>query len=435
MHKPGDKLEVKLDSEVLHGSFVPSPEGRDDILILKLSSGYNRVIKKSRIFHITLIEKSRTSKKKMREAPQNTTLPKVTLLHTGGTIAARVDYRLGAVVAGFITAEELLAIYPDLHSLANISCRMVCNIGSEDMRFGHYNLILEAIKEEIAKGAEAIIIPHGTDTMHYTAAALAFGLENLSTPIILVGSQRSSDRGSSDAYSNLMSAMRFATTSDFGGVAICMHASPSDDLCALLPPFSTRKMHTSRRDAFRAINSKPYATIDWASGETKWVRHDYPKKSRQSIVLVKGFDTGLKIAFVKAHPNMMAAEVAAYRSFDGVVIEGTGLGHIPNVKSDAHTSENARVLSAVGKLVKSGVLVAMAPQTIYGRLQMNVYTPARQLRALGVTGHLSSMTPETTFIKMAFLLSNHTKAEAHKLIDKNIRGEITPRLEAEEFFA
>src|SRR3989344_3392855 len=201
-YKPGDKIEVKLDDEILSGTFVPSPESRDDILILKLSSGYNQVIIKTKIKSISLMEKVKPSKKKISTIQQNSSLPKITLLHTGGTIAARIDYKLGAVLSGFITAEELLSLYPDLGKLANVSCRMVSNIASEDMRFGHY-----------------------------TAAALAFGLDNLTTPILLVGSQRSSDRGSSDAYPNLMSAVYFATASDFGGVGICMHYSPSDDIC------------------------------------------------------------------------------------------------------------------------------------------------------------------------------------------------------------
>jgi len=434
-YKPGDKIEVKLDDETLSGTFVPSSESREDILILKLDSGYNLVMKKNRIKSVSLIEKSKPSKKKISTIQQNSSLPKITLLHTGGTIAARVDYKLGAVLSGFITAEELLSLYPEIGRLANVSCRMVSNIASEEMRFGHYNMVLEAIKEEIANGTEAIIIPHGTDTLHYTAAALAFGLDNLSTPILLVGSQRSSDRGSSDAYPNLMSAVYFATAADFGGVGICMHYSPSDDICSVIPAFNSRKMHTSRRDAFRPIGRKPYALVNWLDKEIKIISQNYPKKSRQTSVLIKKFDEGLKIGFLKAHPNMYASEVAAYNNFDGLVIEGTGLGHFPNVKADGLTAENNRIFLAVEKLVNSGAIVFVSPQTIYGRIQMNVYTPLRRIREIGVLGHLSDMTSETAFIKMAYLLSNYTKDEAREMMEKNLKGEISPRLEPEEFLS
>lgn len=430
-YKPGDKLEVRLEAETLSGTFVPSPEGRDDILVLKLASGYNLILKKEKIKSISLIEKLKQSRKKQVPVVQDLSLPKVTLLHTGGTIAARVDYKLGAVLAGYITADELLSIYPEASKMANIKTKMVCNISSEDMRFGHYNLIIDAITEEVKNGARAIIIPHGTDSMTYTSAALAFALEGLQIPVILVGSQRSSDRGSSDAYLNLMSAVYFAVNEDFKGVAICMHHSPSDDKMAILPPLKVRKMHTSRRDAFRPIDATPYALVDYVSKEIERIS-GYPERTGKQLVARK-FDDGLKIAIINAHPNMTSREITPYKGFDGLIIEGTGLGHFPNAKTDGVTAENERVFREVKKIIEAGVLVVIAPQTIYGRIHLAVYTPGRRIRNIGVLGHLSDMTPETAFIKMAFLLSNYTKEEARQLMDKNLRGEISSRLEVEEF--
>ncbi len=433
MFKGGDFVEIVLADETVTGHIVPSPQGREEIVILKLSSGYNIVLQKNDIKSFHVLEKKKSGKPKSIVSEQNLNLPKVTLLHTGGTIAARVDYRLGAVLSGFITAEELLSIYPELKDLANVSCRMVSNIASEDMRFGHYNLMLDAIKDEIEKGAKAIIIPHGTDTMHYTAAALSFGLENLSVPVILVGSQRSSDRGSSDAFTNLYSATYFATKSDFAGVAVCMHYSSGDDRIGVYPAFKVRKMHTSRRDAFRPINSKPIAIVDTKLQLIDFKQNSYTHKKEKVVPVVKKFDPNLKIGFLKAHPNMFASEVQSLRQFDGVVIEGTGLGHIPNTKADGLTSENARVFAAVEKIIKGGVLVAVAPQTLYGRIQMNVYTPLRRMRSIGILGHLSDMTSETTFVKLAWLLSNYPKDKARELVEKNLRGEISSRLELDEF--
>jgi len=87
-------------------------------------------------------------------------------------------------------------------------------------------------------------------------------LENLNIPVILVGAQRSSDRGSSDAFLNLVCAAHFIAKVDFSGAGICMHEPSSDDSCLILPACKTRKMHTSRRDAFKAINGNIIAKIN-----------------------------------------------------------------------------------------------------------------------------------------------------------------------------
>ena len=323
------------------------------------------------------------------------------------------------------TPEELLQMYPELGAVAKIRSRLIRNMFSEDMRFAHYNLIADAILEEIQKGVDGVIVTHGTDTLGYTGAALSFMLENLRTPVILVGSQRSADRGSSDAALNLLCACVFISRSDFGGVGICMHAGLDDVRCAILPGLKARKMHSSRRDAFRAVNALPIAFVA-RTGEVEVVARQYVHRDPAVVPVVKHFKPSLKIGLLKMHPQMHTVEVLAYKDFDGLVIEGTGMGHAPvNVIDDA-TKEHAAILKAIATLA-GRMPVVMATQTIFGRVNMDVYSTGRLLQDAGVIGNMSDMHAETAFIKLAWLLSQHPAEKVRALFGQNLRGEISER--------
>ena len=431
MFKQGEQLEISTNTQVFKGVFIKEEK---DFVVLKLGNGYNigiahRNIKDKKSLGIVKSEKGEEKGKKEKEAT-NSKLPNISILHTGGTIASKVDYSTGAVIAQF-TEEEILSLFPEIKHMANINSRLIRNMQSEMIRFAHYNLLAKAVEEEAKKGVDGIILTHGTDTLHYTAAALAFTLEGIGIPVILVGSQRSSDRGSSDAALNLLSAAHFIVHSEFSGVAICMHENNSDDSCLILPPCKTRKMHTSRRDAFRPINANPIARISVEKKKIDFIS-DYEKKDKKKKLALKLFDEKLKIGLLKMHVNMFASELLAYKDFDGLVIELLGIGHAPTMKVDEFTGENEHILKAIEALAKKMPVVA-APQTIYGRINMNVYTPGRQLIDAGVIGNYSDMTPETAFIKLAWLLSNHRKEEVKELFAKNLRGEISERSEKETF--
>lgn len=292
------------------------------------------------------------------------------------------------------------------------------------MRFSHYNLIAKEIEKEIKKGAEGIIITHGTDTMHYTSSALSFILEDCPIPVILTGAQRSSDRGSSDAKLNLISSCQFIAQTNFKGVAICMHESMDDDACLILPGTKTRKIHSSRRDAFKAINSKPIARVT-KQGNIGFI-DKLPKDEENKKLKLRLFKEDIKIGILKSHPNMYAEEVLFYKNYDGLVIEATGLGNLPTTRLDDETEENENILAALKKLSKK-IPIVLSPQTIFGRLNLNVYSNELIYKELGILGHESDMTTETTFIKLAWLLSNYEKEEIPKLMKQNLKGEISPR--------
>jgi len=422
--KQGDRVQVQADKRLIEGNVMPS---KSNFLDLKLDSGYNAGIELSKIKSVKKIGKEKgIGKAKIQKIRQDSSLPLISIVHTGGTIASRINYKTGGVVAGF-NAEDILSMYPKLARTARINCVFVENIMSEDLGFTHYPKIARAIKKEIENGSQGIIVTHGTDTLHYTAAALSFALEELPVPVLLVGSQRSSDRPSSDAGMNLICAARFITKTDFSGVALCMHSNSSDLNCAILPGTRTRKMHTSRRDAFKAINSTPIAEVNYDNGEIKFNSKNYAKKNNSKKCVVKDkFEK--KVGVLRARPNLQPEEIEFFRKakFKGLIIESTGIGHMP-----MNTKETAPNKKALKKLIKSGCIVCVTSQCIYGRVHESIYTNSRALSELG-TIFLEDTTTETALVKLAWLLGNNPK-KAADLMKENLRGEISTRRLGGEF--
>jgi len=396
----GDKISVKTEEADYTGTVMPEAQG---YLILKLSNGYNIGINKKKVKETKAIEYYKETPHISPKIEQKKGLPKITILHTGGTIASKIDYVTGGVIARF-EPEELLAMFPEIREIADIKSRLLSKMWSENMRFAHYNRMAEAVQEEIINGADGIIITHGTDTLHYTGAALSFILKDLPIPVILVGAQRSSDRPSSDAALNLISATKFIANTDFSDVGICMHATTSDEECVIMPGKNTRKNHSSRRDAFQTINEQPWAVID---NDKIALRPGYVKKDKKRKLTILPIKENLKIGLLPSHPNMWAVEVDSYEGFDGVVLEGTGLGQMPIIESDNYTKENVKILNSIKKLITDGTKVAITTQTISGILDLNVYSAGRELLETGVIGNYCKMTPETAYIKLAWVLSNY----------------------------
>ncbi len=432
--KIGELLKVTNRKNTYIGTLMPKSElGSKNTIVLKLENGYNVGIEMTPKTKIEILKNAKNKPIVKKEPIKFDSKKKtIAILHTGGTIASKVDYETGAVSASF-SPEEILAMFPEISRIANFKSKLIANALSENLRFAHYNLFIDAIAKEVKSGVDGIILTHGTDTMSYTAAALSFALENVPIPVIIVGAQRSSDRGSSDAEMNLVCASHFIANTKFAGVAICMHDGMSDTKCAINPAAKTRKMHTSRRDAFKAINTGKIATVDSKTGNIIFEKKDYAKKQDKKMVVRKFKD--VKVGILRAHPNMTEEEIDVYRKnkFDGLIIEGTGLGHLNIIAFDDMSKPNEKVFAKLKKLVDSGCIVAMTSQAVYGRVNMNVYSAGRELLSIGVLGNMCDMLPETAFVKLSWLLSNFKKDDIEHLYGTNLRGEITERSE-EDFF-
>jgi len=422
----GDSIVLHSKSERYQGIVMPRTETGDDRhIVLKLDNGYNVGIEVSgseKIEKLMGALQPKGVRVKMKKDPKK---PSILILHTGGTLASKVDYRTGGVVARF-EPEDILELYPNLAKLANIDASLVCNILSEDIEPAHHQLIVKEIEKAIKNKVDGIIVTHGTDTLHYTSAALSFMIQDSPIPIILVGSQRSSDRGSTDALMNLTCAVHFIVNSDFSGVGVCMHATVSDDFCLVHPGTKVRKMHTSRRDAFRTLNSRPWAKV-WPDGKVVFIRKDYPKKdSRRKPTISEKLEK--KVALIESYVGFEPELVRflSKQGYKGLILEGTGLGHFPVSALDEHTKKHVETLENIKGFIDAGGLVVMTSQCLNGRVNMNVYSAGRDLLTAGVIPG-EDMLPEVALAKLKWALANFKGDEAKKIMGKNIAGEISSR--------
>jgi glutamyl-tRNA(Gln) amidotransferase subunit D len=360
---------------------------------------------------------------------KDTRKPTVSILGGGATMATRREYTTGAVFAAF-SPSDLLLSFPELKEIANVEGRKLFDLLSEDITPEHWKIIARETVKEIKSGADGIVLMHGTDTMHYTSAALSFMLQNLPVPVVLVGAQRSSDRGSSDNLVNLVCSTLTATNSDISEVMICMHGSMSDDFCYVHQGTKVRKLHTSRRDTFHSINVLPYAKVWYSNRKIEYLRDDFNRRGRRKVKVDSKINPN--VVLIYSHPGIKPELIESLKNFDGVVIAVTGLGHVPtNPFNDKFTKS---LIPSLRNLIGSGIPVVIAPQTIYGRLNLNIYTAGRMLNEIGVIGNNCDWTPECALVKLMWVLG-HTRnlRKVRELMLTNIAGEISSSTDPRTF--
>ena len=422
--EPGDRIRVfAIDGAVIEGVILPRYElGDSNVLVVKLGSGYNVGIHVNRIRKVEILGKA--TKRGPIGAPvsllEETPSPPqgilVSILGTGGTIASRVDYETGAVKPSMSQEEVLLAV-PEVLNYASIEVEEVFSVLSEEMKPWMWERIVDAVARKIESGVSGVVVTHGTDTMSYTAAALSFAFHRgLPVPVALVGAQRSSDRPSSDAAFNLLSAVIVAAKAPFSEVVVVMHGETGDTYSLAHRGVRVRKMHTSRRDAFQSINAPPLARVYPDSGRIEVLDNEYRPRGSQGLVVDNGFDG--KVAYVKHYPGPIAEilETLIDKGFHGIVIEGTGFGH---VSTDA--------IKAIERAIDEGIPVVVASQTLFGRVNLNVYSTGRRMLKAGVIP-VEDMLPETAYVKLSWVLARtRDLGEVRRLMTSNLVGEISYR--------
>ncbi|WP_372909821.1 Glu-tRNA(Gln) amidotransferase subunit GatD [Salinigranum sp.] len=410
---PGDRVRVTRAGTTNEGVLLPS--STSEHLVVKLDGGYNVGIDRDEA-DVDILERdvhdieSAQDGDSVSEIEFDDDLPTVSLISTGGTIASTVDYRTGAVTAQF-DAEDVLRAVPDLAGRANYRGRVVANILSENMEPGIWQQLARAIRDEIEAGADGVVVMHGTDTMQFSAAAMALMLDT-PVPIVFTGSQRSADRPSSDNVMNAVCAVE-AAKSDCAEVLVCMHASQSDTTCALHLGTRVRKNHTSRRDAFETVGARPLGEIDYETEEIEW-RRPYTARGERDLSLAEALNEDVDL--LKFTPGMDLDRYADFlrdSGLDGLVVEGTGLGHV-------HTD----LIPTLGELVDDGTVVAMTSQCLDGRVCDRVYDTGRDLLDAGVV-ECGDTLPGTAKVKLMWALANHDDPRA--AMGENLVGELQER--------
>ena len=401
-YQNSDKVTVSFAGLEMEGIYI-SKSG--DNAVVKLKSGYN----------ICVPETCCTKRKNAEPAEvpaaapveQDEKLPLLSIVSTGGTIASTVDYTTGAVSSKF-TAEDIIRNIPELGKIARYHTVQPCNILSENMNPEKWQILARTIAFEIKNGAEGVIVTHGTDTMLYSAAAVSFMLDT-PVPVIFVGAQRSADRPSSDNAMNAVCAAK-AAVSGLGEVAVCMHATSNDTVCALHRAARVRKNHTSRRDAFQSIGREPVATVAYPDGNVA-LYDDAVKRGEKKLDIHDKLEA--KCGLLMYYPGMHPAVLDAFAGYKGLVIAGTGLGHV-----------GTDCLPRIKNLTDSGTTVVMTSQCMNGSVCDRVYETGRYLLDAGVIEG-GSMLPEVALVKLMWVLGNaETKEEVVRLMQTNLKGEL-----------
>ena len=406
----GDSIKIISDL-TYEGILMPRYETSEDShIVLKLKSGYNIGIELSEIKDIEKISSTKVVVEEESVKKMDSSLPKILLLSTGGTIASKVDYRTGAVTPA-LTAADLNDAVPEIAEIANIDAEVLFSEYSENLQPEHWVETAKKIQSIVDLDYKGVIVAHGTDTMHYSSAFLSFALSGLKIPVVFVGSQRSSDRPSSDAASNLIAATRFIVQTDVNGIYVVMHHNESDETISCHLGTRVRKNHASKRSAFETIGSDPAFLI---------LDKKIIKNSRDKFFENQSFNPRLaidtQVALVKYHPGYEPKQIEALidLGFKAIIFEGTGLGHVGKTMYDVIKKANAK-----------GLFLGMTSQCIDGRVRMTVYESGRDLLELGITP-LENMIPEVALVKTMWALGNsEDKDGLKKLLLENIASEFS----------
>lgn len=409
-------VEVLTDKGSFTGIVLPRSETADPHhIVLKLRSGYNIGVSAQSVRGITIQGRKEAHYKiPEKEFPYDPKKPRVKLLGTGGTIASRLDYRTGAVIPAF-SPGELYGSVPELADICNLETEKLYGVFSENMAPEQWIGTAQAIGREIEKGVQGIVIGHGTDTMHHTAAILSFMVQDSPVPIVMVGSQRSSDRPSSDAALNLMHSVKTAAESDIAEVMVCMFGPTSDVYGLLHRGTRVRKMHSSYRSTFRTIGDTPIAMV--SRDTITPLRKDYKRRRRDRNVIVNtAFEE--RVSIVYYYPNMKPDIIDSLvdNNYRGIIIAGTGLGHV-----------NKPLYPSLKRAHQKGIAVYMTVQTLWGYVQMYVYDTGRDIMELGVVPG-ANMLPEVAYMKLGWALGQTNDLQkVRDIMMTPVAGEITER--------
>ncbi len=423
-----DNVEIETVKGPFTGLILPRSTTEDaEHVVIKMPSGYNTGV------HVESIKKIKKVGHREghyaipeKEFPYDKRKRNVTLLGTGGTIASRLDYKTGAVVPAF-SPGELYGAVPELADVCNLTTKKLFGVFSENMGPEQYRILAEEIGREIRGGTHGIVIGHGTDTMHHTAAILSYMVQGSPIPIVLVGSQRSSDRPSSDAARNLINSAYTAAHSDIAEVMVCMFGPTSDDYGLLHIGTRVRKMHSSYRSTFRTLGEIPYAMVFAArhalgahtpSGPQGVVplREYRKRRDDREVRINTAYDDRVAIIYYYPGMNPDMVDSLVEKGYHGIVIAGTGLGHV-----------NSALNPALKRAVDAGVAVVMTVQTLWGYVHMNVYDTGRYLLELGIIP-CENMIPEAAYMKLCWVLGQtRDLTRVREMMLTPIAREITER--------
>lgn len=327
----------------------------------------------------------------------------ILLIQTGGTIAMDItmgEPRLDPSKWSEVMYKEI----PELSELAEIEIKQLFFEDSSDIDPQHWKELIQFIEQHY-HNYDGFVILHGTDTMAYTASALSYGLQNLSKPVILTGSQVPMSNIRSDARRNLVNAIEMATL-PLHEVAICFNDF-------VYRGNRATKMSIGDFDAFDSPNYPPLAEIGLH------IEINEPTKD-SGLPLQCRPDFDNKVFLLKIFPGLdpRILEGIDLSGIDVLVIEAFGSGNFP-VKGEGN------LLPFFRQCVRQDILLVITSQAAYDSVELDKYHSGREAREIGALS-AGDMTTEATLTKIMYLLANCASMDEMKnQFPKNIAGELT----------
>jgi L-asparaginase len=334
-------------------------------------------------------------------------MPKVLLLHTGGTLGMAGGRPSALRPAAFF--KTLKARVPELFDLADIELELFSNLDSSEMQPELWTRMAKHLHHRLPH-FDGCVVTHGTDTLAYTASALSFMLRGLPCPVVLTGSQRPLGEIRTDARLNLIDAVLSALHGP-REVSICFDSH-------LYRGNRTRKVKVAEYDAFESPNFPVLGTLGvgthFERGLRPSARFTLHERLEPRVFLLKVFP-GLDPAL----PLALLPHVA------GLVLEAYGAGNFPIAP------ELGRSLQPLFEQARArGVPVVVISQAHRNGVDLRLYESGAAALAQGAIGG-ADLTPSAALVKLMNGLAYHQEpARLAQFITTPVAGELT--LEAPE---
>lgn len=306
----------------------------------------------------------------------------ILLLGTGGTIACK---RGDNGLTPLLTGDELLSYVPAARKFCHVDAIQVLNIDSTNIHPKHW-LMLSQVLEKNYDNYDGFVICHGTDTMAYTAAAMSYLVQHSSKPIVITGAQKPIDLDVTDARTNLLDSLRFASCDRAHGVSIVFDGK-------VIAGTRGKKERTKSYNAFSSINF-PYLAVIQEEHILFYI--DDKWQDKETVRFYHDLDS--RVALLKLIPSM-GSSVLDYLAehHDAVVIESFGVGGLPSYDS-------GDFYSSIEKWISQGKVIVMTTQVTQEGSNMSVYEVGQKIKnAFGLIESYD-MTLEATVTKLMWIL-------------------------------
>jgi L-asparaginase len=315
------------------------------------------------------------------------TLPRLLLLGMGGTIASSSVGKAGATVDR--GAADLLAALPDIRSRAEVVPVDICQKPSRAIDPEDMSVLAHRVTSGLSDGFDAVLVTHGTDTMEETAYALALQLRS-NAPVVLTGAMRALDDAGSDAKANLLAAVAVALSEETAALGPVIVMDDEIHVARWVT-----KARTIGGGAFASPSVGPAGAIVEGTVRIAW-----RACSNEFVGLPPRLSARVEIVFVGAGSGSALVDAAA-DSCDGIVVAGTGGGHVP-----------PGMVPAIAAAGDRGIDVVVASRTIAGPVLERSYIgegSEQQLFELGATP-AGSLPPLKARLRLLVALSCGMKA-------------------------